>query len=90
MLGDPGGAALDGLAGAQRLTPKVSTAVARNTSTASMTVELSLNMPARISATSMAQILKFTRRYMMKLPMPIQVPATASAVLVMSSFQTPA
>ena len=37
---------------------------------------------------SMAQILKLTMRYMMKLPIPIQPPATPSAILVMSSCQT--
>ena len=34
------------------------------------------------------QILKFTSRYMMKLPTAIQAPASSSAVLVMSSCQT--
>src|ERR1700730_17685606 len=34
------------------------------------------------------QILKFTMRNMMKLPSSIQAPATASASLVISSFQT--
>ena len=34
------------------------------------------------------QILKFTRRYMMKLPTPIQHAATPSAILVMLSCQT--
>ena len=43
-----------------------------------------------VDAVHRDQILKFTSRYMMKLPIPIQVPATISAVLVMSSFQTPA
>ena len=35
-----------------------------------------------------SQILKLTSRYMMRLPIPIHVPAIASAVLVMLSFQT--
>ena len=34
------------------------------------------------------QILKLTMRYMMKLPMPIQQPASTSAILVRSSSQT--
>ncbi len=36
----------------------------------------------------MAQILKLTSRYMMKLPTIIQAPAIASAFLVRSSSQT--
>ena len=71
------------------MTPKASTVVARNTSSASIIVEPSPNTPARMSARPfIAQILKFTSRYMMKLPIPIQVPATVSAVLVRSSCQT--
>ena len=67
---------------------KVGTAVARNTISATMTVELSPN--TSMSRSAIAQILKLTILNMMKLPIPIQAPAAASAVLVMSSFQTPA
>ena len=70
------------------MTPSVSTVVARNTSSASIMVEPSSNTPARMSAAPIAQILKFTSRYMMKLPSPIQAPAIASAFFVTSSCQT--
>jgi hypothetical protein len=36
----------------------------------------------------MDQILKFTMRYMMKLPTAIQAPAMTRPILVMLSFQT--
>ena len=61
---------------------------ARNISNAINTVLLSFKIfPNTVVIISIGQILKLTMRYMMKLPTPIQTPASASAILVMSSFQ---
>ncbi len=56
---------------------------ARNTMTANIMVALSRNRLTSV-AEFMRQTLKFTSRYMMKLPMPIQQAAIASTILVRS------
>ncbi len=74
---------------AAAISPKVSTATARNTISASMVAERSPNTPIRMSyASGIDQILKFTSRYMMKLPIPIQHAAANNACLVSGMSQT--
>ena len=62
---------------------------ARNTSSAISMVLLSRNaLPKTVVIAVHGQILKLTMRYMMKLPTPIQQPASARPILVMSWSQT--
>ena len=74
---------------ANAITENAMVPAARNTSSAISTLALSRNTLVNAEDIMfIGQILKLTMRYMMKLPTPIQQPASASAILVRSSFQT--
>ncbi len=74
---------------ANAITENAMVPAARNTSSAISMLELSRDRSASVEYIMfIAQILKLTMRYMMKLPTPIQQPASTSAILVRSSFQT--
>ena len=71
------------------ISEKASVPAARNISSAMNMVLLSPSMfPNTSRIVPIDQILKLTIRYMMKLPTPIQVPASARQILVMSSCHT--
>ena len=74
---------------ANAITEKAMVPAARNTSSAIIMLALSRNTLLNAEDIMfIGQILKLTRRYMMKLPTPIQQPASTSAILVRSSSQT--
>ena len=74
---------------AKAITENAMVPVARNTSSAISIVELSWNRLAIVVVNMfIGQILKLTMRNMMKLPTPIQQPASTRQILVRSSFQT--
>ena len=67
------------------MTENASVPAARNISNAINIVLLSFSMfPNTARIVSIGQILKLTMRYMMKLPTPIQHPASARAIFVRS------
>jgi hypothetical protein len=71
------------------MSEKASVPAARNISNAMNMVLLSPNIsPNTVPIMSIGQILKLTMRYMMKLPIPIQQPASPRHILVRSSCQT--
>ena len=74
---------------ANAITENAMVPAARNTSSAISMLALSRNTLLNAEDIMfIGQILKLTMRYMMKLPTPIQQPASTSAILVRSSFQT--
>src|SRR5471030_2847014 len=74
---------------ANDITENAMVPAARNTSSAIIRLALTLNTLLNAEENMfIGQILKLTRRYMMKLPRPIQQAASTSAILVKSSPQT--
>ena len=71
------------------ITENAKVPAARNTSSAIKALALSRKMLANaVDIMFIGQILKLTMRYMMIFPTPIQPPASANAILVISSCQT--